>query len=102
MTRWSQFRYIAIPAAAVVALVFGLVHACAGPANAAADYRDPAVLARAIEAAAQQAGDGTPASSSCTQSVSPDYACTVTFRGGTAATYQVQVAANGSWWRTAS
>jgi hypothetical protein len=95
-----RFRFFFIPVGAIVFLVIYLVHLLTGARNVTGDYRDPAVLARAISAAAQKAGDGTPVSSSCAQTVFPDYVCTVVFYDGTVATYQVQVAVNGSWWHT--
>jgi hypothetical protein len=94
-----RVRFFFIPVGAIIALTLFLVRSC-GPGNVTGDYRDPAVLARAIEAAAQQAGDGTPDFSSCAQTVFPDYVCTVGFYGGTIATYQVEVATDGSWWHT--
>jgi hypothetical protein len=93
-------RFIFIPVGAIVLLTLFLVRSCIVPANVTGDYRDPAVLARAIEVAAQKAGDGTPISSSCAQTVFPDYVCSIAFYGGTVATYQVQVATDGSWWHT--
>jgi hypothetical protein len=99
MTRWSRFRFAVIPAAAVVVLAIFLVHACAGPAPAGADYRDPAVLARAIEAAGEKAGDGTPVGATCARLVFPAYVCSVAFSSGATMTVHVQVGADGSWWR---
>jgi len=99
-TRRYRVRFFFIPVGAIVALTLFVVRSCAGPGNVTGDFRDPAVLARAISAAAQKAGDGTPDFSSCAQTVFPDYVCTVGFYGGTVATYQVQVATDGSWWHT--
>jgi hypothetical protein len=99
MTRF-RVRFVLIPVGAIVFLTIFLVRACGGPANVTGDYRDPAVLARAISAAAQQAGDGVPDFSTCAQTVFPDYVCTVGFYGGTVATYQVTVATDGRSWHT--
>ena len=97
MTRY-RVRFVFIPVGAIVFLTVFLVRACWGPANVTGDYRDPSVLARAISAAAQKAGDGTPDCSSCAQVVFPGYVCTVGLYGGTVATYQATVATDGSSW----
>jgi hypothetical protein len=88
--------YFFVPAGIAAAVVVGVVRSCSGPVTG--DYRDPAVLARAVEQGAQQHGDGTPLSASCAQMVFPQYLCTVAFIGGTVATYNVTVASDGSWW----
>jgi hypothetical protein len=72
------------------------VRSCEGAQTVTGDFRDPAVLARAISAAAQQKGDGTAISSSFVQTVFPDYVCSIAFYNGTVATYQGQVATDGS------
>lgn len=70
------------------------------PQNVTGDYRDPAVLARAIESAAEKAGDGAVLSANCLELTFPDYACSIAFVGGNVATYNVTVASDGSWWHT--
>jgi hypothetical protein len=78
VTRY-RVRFVFMPTGAIVFLTIFLVRACVGPANVTGDDRDPAVLARAISAAAQKAGDGTPGCWSCAQTVFPGYVCTVGF-----------------------
>jgi hypothetical protein len=95
-----RVRFFFIPVGAIVFGAIFLVRSCIVPAPVSGDFRDPAVLSRAIEVAAQRAGDGTPISSSCVQTVFPDYVCSVAFYGGNIATYNVQVATDGSWWHT--
>jgi hypothetical protein len=87
-----------IAAAAVILAAAFLVRSCPGPAAVTGDFRDPAILARAIEVSAQRPGDGAPTSASCSRLVLPDYVCSVAFGDGTAVTYDVQVAADGSSW----
>jgi hypothetical protein len=98
--RRYRVRFFIIPVGLIVFLAVYLWHVLTGGGNVTGDYRDPAVLARAIGAAAQKAGDGTVLSSSCVQTIFPDYTCSVAFYNGTIATYQVQVATDGSWWHT--
>lgn len=98
--RRYRIRFFFIPVGAIVALTLFLVRSCEGAQTVTGDYRDPAVLARALSAALQQKGDGTSISSSCVQTVFPDYVCSVAFYNGTVATYNVEVATDGSWWHT--
>jgi|HubBroStandDraft_6_1064221.scaffolds.fasta_scaffold22410_5 hypothetical protein len=99
MVRWSRFRFVVIPAVVIIALVILLVRSCA-PAAMGADYRDPAVLAQAVEVTGEKAGDGTPTSATCARLVFPAYVCSVAFSSGATVTVHVQVAADGSWWHT--
>jgi hypothetical protein len=100
LRRHYRIRFFFIPVGAIVVLAVYLVHYFTGSVGVTGDFRDPAVLARAISAAAQKAGDGTAISSSCVQTAFPDYVCSIAFYNGTIATYNVQVATDGSWWHT--
>ena len=91
-------RFIFIPVGAVMLGVVALVHACENTQTVTGDYRDPAILARAVAQGAQRHGDGTPFSENCVQMVFPNYFCTVDFAGGAIGNYNVSVAADGSSW----
>jgi len=80
----------------IVIVAVALARSCEGPVTG--DYRDTAVLARAVEQGAQKHGDGTPISASCVQLAFPNYFCTVGFLGGTIGNYNVTVATDGSSW----
>lgn len=64
------------------------------------DFRDPAVLSRAIATAAQNAGDGIWDASACAQTIFPRYVCSVRFDGGYTATYDISVSIDGTSWHT--
>jgi hypothetical protein len=98
--RRYRIRFFILPVGLIVAFGIYLAHLLTGAQTVTGDFRDPAVLARAIESAAQKAGDGTADFSSCVQTVFPSYVCTVGFYGGSIATYNVTVATDGSWWHT--
>ena len=91
-------RFIFIPVGAIVFAVIFLVRSCDSGATVTGDYRDPAVLARAVAQGAQRHGDGTPFSENCVQLVFPNYFCVVDFFGGAIGNYNVSVAADGSSW----
>jgi hypothetical protein len=95
-----RVRFFIIPAGLIVFAAIYLVHLLTGGVGVTGDFRDPAVLARAISAAAQKAGDGTVQSAACVQTIFPDYVCSLDFYNGTIANYTVQVATDGSWWHT--
>jgi len=98
--RRYRVRFFFVPVGAIIFAAVFLVRSCIVPAPVTGDFRDPAVLSRAVEVAAQRAGDGTPISASCVETVFPDYVCSVAFYGGNIATYNVQVATDGSSWQT--
>jgi len=98
--RRSRTGFIFIPVGAIVLLTLFLVHSCESDQTVTGDFRDPAVLARALTAAVEQNGDGSVISTSCAQTIFPDYVCSVAFYNGTVATYQIQVATDGSWWHS--
>jgi hypothetical protein len=94
--RRYRARFFFVLAAAIVLAAVFLVRSCTGPVTG--DFRDPAILARAIEVSAQRPGDGTPTSASCSRLVFPDFVCSVAFGDGATVTYDVRVAADGSSW----
>jgi hypothetical protein len=97
--RRRRVRIVFVPVGAIVLGVIALVHACSGPPGpVSGDFRDPAVLARAVSAAVQEKGDGSVITSYCVQTAFPDYVCSVAFTGGAVATYNVTVASDGSSW----
>jgi hypothetical protein len=98
--RRYRIRIFFIPVGLFVILGIYLWHHFTGAIGVTCDFRDSGCLARAISAAAQKAGDGTVESSSCVQLAFPDYTCSVLFYSGNIATYQVEVATDGSWWHT--
>jgi hypothetical protein len=99
MTRWSKFRYVSVMAV-VAACALAVLVIAVQLAQVSSDYRDPAILARAIEVTGEKAGDGTPTSATCARLVFPAYVCSAAFSSGATVTVHVQVAADGSWWHT--
>ena len=96
--RRYRVRFFFIPVGAIALLTVFLVRSCDSGPTVTGDYRDTAVLARAVAQGAQRHGDGTPFAENCVQLIFPNYFCTVDFYGGAIGNYQVSVAADGSSW----
>lgn len=69
------------------------------PQTVTGDFRDPAVLSRALQSAIEKAGDGPVLSSDCVELQDFSYVCSVAFVGGNVATYDITVASDGSSWQ---